>query len=81
MMKELKSLKKKADGLNEPFVVAERLQHMARQRGLSHDEAVKTLLSPKEQKAYASMDVGAYEEARSVLENFLVGFSAECDEE
>lgn len=71
-MKKLKSLKKEADDLNYPFVVAEELRDMAKEKGLSNDEAVKTL-SPKDQKAYASMDVNACRKAENTLENFLNG--------
>jgi hypothetical protein len=78
--KQIKSLKKTVDTLNEPFIIAERLQRDARAKGLSYDEAVKTLLTPKEQKAYASMDCNAHEEARSMFDNFLNGFGFERDE-
>jgi len=80
-VKQIKSLKKTVDNLNEPFIVAERLQRDARAKGLSYNEAVEALLTPKEQKAYARMDCNAHEEARNVLENFMNGFGFERDEE
>lgn len=69
-LKVLNKIKKKS---NDPFCIAQELQHSARALGQTYEEAYAAM-TPKNQKIYDSMDVDANESASNNLENFLNGY-------